>query len=133
MVLTVRNFFILSLVFTIATSLIGCDKVSDFFEKFSTQQKMEDSEPLEPSFEKTLLMDILENQKELIEQMKTAHAFGDKRLIKESYEEILRLDKNYQEEFKRHEDQLSSTDSIEISERHYKIVKSIPQYSKLLE
>jgi hypothetical protein len=112
----------------------GCDTLSDFFQNHSKQQQStEESDSTMPSYEKTLLLNILENQKVLLGEMQYARTNGDKRLIKESYEEILRLDKNYQEEFKKYEVDLSQTDGLEISQKHYEIIKSIPSYSSLME
>jgi hypothetical protein len=67
----------------------GCDTLSDFFQNLSNQQQStEESDSTTPSYEKALLLEILENQKVLIEEMQYARTNGDKRLIKKSYEEI---------------------------------------------
>ena len=133
MILIVKNFFILSFIITIALTQIGCDTFSDFFENFSKKQDVEDVEPLLPSYEKTLLLDILENQKELIEEMQYARDNGDNRLIKELYEAILRIDQSYQEEFEKYEGELSHSDGIEISKKHHEIIRSIPSYSSMMQ
>ena len=65
----------------------GCDTLSDFFQNLSKQQQSaEESDSTTPSYEKALLLDILENQKVLLEEIQYARTNGDKRLIKESYE-----------------------------------------------
>lgn len=112
----------------------GCDNISDFVENLSKpQQSTEKSEELEtPSYEKTLLMDILENQRTLVEEMRYASDMGEKQSIKESYEEFLRLDKNYQDEFQKHEEGLSTKDGLEISKMHQQIVRNLPTYSSLM-
>jgi cell division protein FtsB len=129
-----RIFFIPSLILIIALSQFGCDRLSDFLENFSGQHKKEEGQPPKPSDEKTQLMNILENQQELIEQIKNAQTYGgDKRSIKESYEAVLRLDQNYQQEYARDEGRLSASDCTEISNKHYAIMKSLPQYSNIME
>ena len=126
MILIARKLSILIL-FVILFLQSGCDTLSD------SQQSTEESDSTTPSYEKTLLLDILENQKVLIEEMQYAKANGDRRSVKESYEEILRLDQNYQEEFEKYEGELSHTDGLEISKKHHKIIRTIPSYSSLME
>lgn len=127
MILTIRKLPVLIFIFIILFMQSGCDTFSD------SLQFTEESESTTPSYEKTLLLDILENQKVLIEEMQYARTNGDKRSIKESYEEILRLDESYQEEFEKLEGELSHTEGLEISKKHHEIVKSIPSYSSLME
>ena len=127
MILTIRKLPVLIFIFIILFMQSGCDTFSD------SLQSTEESESTTPSYEKTLLLDILENQKVLIEEMQYARTNGDKRSIKESYEEILRLDESYQEEFEKLERELSHTEGLEISKKHHEIVKSIPSYSSLME
>ncbi len=112
----------------------GCDNISDFVENLSKpQQSTEESAEFEtPSYEQTLLMDILENQRTLIEEMRYASDSGEKHSIKELYEEFLRLDKSYQEEFEKYEEALSAKDGWEISKMHQQIIRSLPTYSSLM-
>ena len=134
MALKVKKLSALIFIFIILFMQSGCDTLSDFFQNLSKpQQSTEEIESTTPSYEKTLLLDILENQKMLIEEMQFARTNGDKHLIKKSYDEILRLDKNYQEEFEKYEGDLSHTDSLEISQKHYEIIRSIPSYSSLMD
>lgn len=134
MTLIVKKLSVLIFIFIILFMQSGCDTLSDFFQNLSKpQQSTEEIESTTPSYEKSLLLDILENQKVLIEEIQYARTSGDKRLIKKSYEEIFRLDKNYQEEFDKYEGDLSHTDGLEISQKHYEIIRSIPSYSSLME
>jgi hypothetical protein len=111
----------------------GCDNISDFVENLSKpQQSTEESEPIAPSYEKVLLLDILENQRALIEEIRYASDSGEKHSINESYKEFLRLDKNYQDEFQKHEEGLSTKDGWEISKMHQQIIRSLPTYSSLM-
>ncbi len=112
----------------------GCDNISDFVENLSKpQQSTEKSEEFETlSYEKTLLLDILENQRALIEEIRFASDSGEKNSISGYYEEFLRLDKNYQDEFERHEEALSTKDGWEISKMHQQIIRDLPTYSSLM-
>lgn len=123
----VRNSFIAALLFTVAFSLLGCDKVSDFWENLSNKAQQEESKSPEPSYEKTQLLDILADQKELIEQMENAKSLGEKRLFMELSGKILGLDQSYQEKYNSYEAKLSSSDCLEISRKHSEIMSSIPR------
>ena len=127
MVRPVRNSLIVALLFTVALSLSGCDKVSDFLKNFSGGTQQEESKSVEPSYEKTQLLDILADQKELIEQMENAKSFGDRRLLMELSEKILRLDQSYQEKYNSYEAKLSSSDCLEISRKHSEIMSNLPR------
>lgn len=133
MISTAKRLSVLIVIFVILALLSGCDNLSEFYQNLSTsQQSSEESESNSPSYEKTLLMDILENQKMLIEEMQYASDSGEKQSIKESYEEFLRLDQNYQDEFEKHEEALSTKDGWEISKLHQQIIRSLPTYSSLM-
>lgn len=123
----VSTFLSLSLIFAIAFSQTGCDKLFDFFKNFSDLPKKEALQPATPSYEKTQLLDILANQQELIEEMKNARASGDRDSFKESYERILRSDQGYQQEYEKYESKLSPGDLMEISKKHRQIIESIPR------
>jgi hypothetical protein len=110
----------------------GCDSLTDFVKNLSEPQRTEESEPIAPSYEKVLLLDILENQRVLIEEIRYASDSGEKHSINESYKEFLRLDQNYQEEFEKHEEALSNKDAWDISKLHQQIVKNLPTYSSLM-
>ena len=132
---TVGILFALSLIAAIAFSQAGCDKLSDFLKNFSNGQNKEESvQPAPaPSYEKTVLLDILAKQKDLLEQIHNARTFGgDKESIRQSYEEILRLDQSYQQEYAKDEAKLSTADCDEISRKHYEIIKSLPSPSSLM-
>jgi len=123
----IKKIIILSLVLLVLILQIGC-------KDSSSQRDMEVSEqPAVSSHEKMQLLGVLDEQQRLIEELRTAAGYSDKQSLKESYEAILQLDQNFQQEFEMYEGVLSRSDSIEISERHYKIVKSIPSYSSLMK
>ncbi len=124
--MTGKNLFILLAIGAIAFWQFRDGSLSSFFDNFSIQQEQEESEPELQSYEKMQLLDILESQAGLIEDIKDARDFGNKDTIKEFYEEILRLDKEYQKLFETVEDELSNSDRNEISRKHYKIFKSLP-------
>ena len=133
MVYFARKVVLLVLIGSIACSQIGCDKLTDFFSNFSGQQKKVETQPPETSYEKTQLLSIVDNQKELLEQLENERALGDKRSIKNTYEEFLRLDQDYQDKYAKYEEKLSSSDCMEISKKHYEIMRSLPQISSLME
>jgi hypothetical protein len=110
----------------------GCDSLTEFVKNLSEPQHTEESEPIAPSYEKVLLLDILENQRALIEDIRYASDSGEKKSISGYYEEFLRLDKNYQDEFQKHEEGLSTKDGWEISKMHQQIIRSLPTYSSLM-
>jgi len=110
----------------------GCDSLTDFFKNLSEPQHTKESESIAPSYEKVLLLDILENQRALIEEIRFASDSGDKQSIKDSYEEFLRLDQRYQDEFEKNEGALSNKDGLEISKLHQKIIRNLPTYSSLM-
>ncbi len=58
---------------------------------------------------------------------------GDSSSIKALYEEFLRLDQNYQQEFEKYEEALSNKDGLEISKSHLQIIRSLPKYSSLMK
>ena len=110
----------------------GCDSLTDFVKNLSEPRRTEESEPITPSYEKVLLLDILENQRVLIEEIRFASDSDDKQSIKESYEKFLRLDQSYQDEFEKNEGALSNKDGWELSKLHQKIIRSLPTYSSLM-
>jgi len=130
---TVRKFIIPCLLLTLAYSLYGCDKLADFLASFSGQQKKEVSAISLPCDEKAQLLDVLEDQRQLIDEMKIAKTVGDKASIRASYEEFLRLDQRYQEEYAKFESKLSASDLREISSEHYEIMKSLPNVESMMQ
>jgi|GEM_PF-6502281 len=133
MISTAKQLSDLIFIFVILALLSGCDNLSEFYQNLSTsQQSSEESESTTPSYEKTLLMDILENQRTLVEEIQYAGISGEKNSIKKLYEEFLRLDQNYQDEFEKHEEALSTKDGWEISKMHQQIIRSLPTYSSLM-
>ena len=116
-----------TLLLIVAVSQVGCDKASDFFENFSGGTRKEESQAAEPSYEKTQLLDILEEQRELIGQMENARSVGDKRQPRQLSEKIFRLDQSYQEKYNSYEAKLSSSDCLEISRKHAEIMRGIPR------
>ncbi|MBW1634851.1 MAG: hypothetical protein JRJ68_01125 [Deltaproteobacteria bacterium] len=134
MISTAKRLPGLIIIFVIFTLLSGCDNLSEFFQNLSTsQQSSEESESTSPSYEKTLLMDILEDQRALVEEMQYASNNGERNSIKESYEKFLRLDQNYQDEFQKHEGALAAKDGWEISKMHQQIIRSLPTFSSLMQ
>ena len=113
----------------------SCDNLSAIFQNFSSSPQTSDKkEQLEkPSYESTLLLEILDNQKMLVEEMRYASDIDDKQSIKESYEKFLDLDKRYQEEFEKHEGALSNKEGLEISKIHHQIIRDVPSYSSLMK
>lgn len=134
MISTANRLSVLIVIFVILAVLSGCDNLSEFYQNLSTSQQSSEeiSEIEQLSYEKTLLMDILENQRTLVEEMQYASDSGEKQSIKESYEEFLQLDQNYQDEFEKHEEALSTKDGWEISKMHQQIIRSLPTYSSLM-
>ncbi len=134
MISTANRLSVLIVIFVILSLQTGCDNLSEFHQNLSTsQQSSEENESTTPSYEKALLMDILENQRTLVEEIQYAGISGEKHSIKQLYEEFLRLDQNYQDEFEKHEEALSTKDGWEISKMHQKIVRSVPSYSSLMQ
>ncbi len=134
MISTANRLSVLIVIFVILALLSGCDNLSEFYQNLSTsQQSSEESESTTPSYEKTLLMDILENQRTLVEEIQYAGISGEKHSIKQLYEEFLRLDQNYQDEFEKHEEALSTKDAWEISRMHQQIIRDLPTYSSLMQ
>lgn len=134
MISTANRLSVLIVIFVILAVLSGCDNLSEFYQNLSTSQQSSEeiSEIEQLSYEKTLLMDILENQRTLVEEMQYASDSGEKQSIKESYEEFLQLDQNYQDEFEKYEEALSTKDGWEISKLHQEIIRSVPSYSSLM-
>ncbi len=131
--MTGRKLFILLVMGVIAFWQFSDGSLSNVFDNFSNQQEQGENEPELSSYEKTQLLDILENQAALIEEIKDARDYGNKGTIREFYEEILRLDKEYQELFETYEDELSNSDRNEISRKHYNISKSLPNFNSLMQ
>ncbi len=134
--MNVRILFILLVIGAIAYWQFSDGYISNFFDNNSGQQELEEQEEYEPessSYEKTQLLDIIASQTGLIEEIKDARDSGNKNTIKESYEEILRLDKEYQELFKSYERELSNSDRNEISNKHYNVMQSLPNFSSLMK
>lgn len=125
--MTLRFFIVLIIIISIAVSLSKDDFLSDFLASISNQTGQEERLESSEILEKSLLLDILQEQENLIQEMKDAREFGDKEAIRELYHEIMRLDQRYQEEYKKYENRLSSKDSIKVSKKHHKIIKSIPK------
>jgi len=123
----IKKIIILNLVLFISILQISC-------KNSSSQRDIETSEqPVISSHEKIQLLGILDEQQELIEEMRNAANNDDKEFIKKLYEAILQLDQNFQQEFEMYEGSLSQSDSMDISKRHYEIIKSIPRYSSLMK
>jgi len=122
--MTGRKLFVLLVIGAIVFWQLSDGSLSNFFDNFLGQQEQAENEPESSSNEKMQLLDILESQTDLIEEIKNARDFGNKDTIREFYEEILRLDKEYQELFEKYEDELSNPDRNEISKKHYKIFKA---------
>lgn len=128
-----RKLFILIVIGAIVFWQFSDGSLSNFFDKFRGQQEQEENESELSSNEKTQLLDILESQTDLIEEINDARDFGNKDTMRESYEEILRLEKEYQELYEKYEDELSNSGRNEISKRHYKIFKSLPNLNSLMQ
>ena len=107
--------------------------LSNFFDNHSDRQEQEENEPESSSYEKTQLLEIIDTQTDLIEEIKDARGFGNKGAIKASYEEVLRLDKEYQELYKTYERELSSSDKNGISRKHYDVIQSLPDFKSLMK
>jgi hypothetical protein len=113
--------------------LSGCDTFADFVKKFAEVTVVEKSGPGTQSYEKALFLDMLDKQRRLIEEMQHASTNGDNSSIKALYEEFLRLDQSYQQEFEKYEEALSNKDGLEISKSHLQIIRSLPKYSSLMQ
>ena len=124
---------ILCLSFTFLLS--GCDNISDFLESFSNQQQEaeESTDQSLASFESNLLSEILDNLERQMEEAQYAKSIGDQDLIKNTYDEIIRLEQSYQEEFDKYESELTNKELLDISGRHQKIVRSISKFSSLMK
>jgi len=130
---TARKFMFPCLLLTLAFSLFGCDKLADFFASFSGPQKKEASSISLPCDEKAQLLDILEHQQQIVDEIKIAGTVGDKASIRASYEEFLRLDQHYQDDYAKFENKLSGADLREISSEHYEIMKSLPSVDSMMQ
>jgi hypothetical protein len=113
--------------------LSGCDTFADFVKKFSEVTVAEKSGPDTQSYEKAHLLDMLDKQRRLIEEMQHASNNGDNSSIKALYEEFLRLDQSYQQEFEKYEEALSNKDGLDISKSHLQIIRILPKYSSLMQ
>ena len=116
----------MALLFILALSQAGCDRVSDFFETLANRTQQEESTSPAPGYEKTQLLDILAEQQAIIGQMENAKSFGDRRLLMELSKKILRLDQSYQEKYNSYEAKLPSSDCLEISRKHSEIMHRLP-------
>lgn len=80
----------------------------------------------------SLPSEVLKQEIITFEEIQYASDSGDKQSKKESYEEFLRLDQNYQAEFGKHEGALSNKEGWEINKMHQQIIKSLATYSSLM-
>lgn len=114
--------------------LSGCDNISDFLASFSNQQQEteENTDQSLTSFEGNLISEILDDLERQMEEAQYAKSIGDQDLIKNTYDEIIRLEQSYQEEFDKYESELSNKELLDISGRHQKIVRNITKFSSVM-
>jgi len=115
-------------------ALSSCDNITDFLESFSTSEEAteEITEESLISYEKDLLLEILADMERQLEEAQYSKSIGDKDAIRSTYEEIIRLEQSYQDEFEKYENELSQKDLLEISGKHQKIVRNIPKFGDLM-
>lgn len=127
-----RPFLMLTPLYVCFGLIIGCDQLQDGLQTLTKKEDTgQDSVEL-PSYEKQLILQILENQEYLLLDLENAVSIGDRELILSIYNEILRLDQEYQREYEQYEKALTNKAILELSEKHAAIVRRIPSFNSLM-